>query len=122
MATIFTKSSASPDLRQAVPQLVRQLIQDFGIVGWAYDAALSVTIPTIADAESDLVAVTVTGVAVGDVVMGVSPTEALPTDCIFSGAYVSAADTVTFAFDTKEGGSGVTGAAKTFAILIADRT
>ncbi len=110
------------DITKSSLHILRSLIADGGIKAIIADDSLSVTVPTIADAESDLVAVTVTGVALGDAVLVANPTEALPTDCIFSGAYVSATDTVTFAFDTKEGGAGVTGAAKTFVLIVADRT
>lgn len=110
------------DLSKSIVHLQEALFLDAGIKDFFIDAALSVTVPTIADAESDVVAVAVTGVALGDAVLVANPTEALPTDCIFSGAYVSATDEVTFAFDTKEGGGGVTGAAKTFVLVVADRT
>ena len=90
-----------------------------------YLFTLAVTIPTIADAESDTVAVSTSAwtfaAAVGDLVVA-SPAEALPTSCIFSGAYVTATDEVTFAFDTLEGGAGVTGAAKNFSVLVIDVT
>jgi len=110
------------DLTKSIPHLLEDLFLNAGIKDLIIDAALSVTVPTVADAESDLVDVTVTGVALGDAVLVANPTEALPTDAIFSGAYVSATDTVTFAFDTKEGGTGITGAAKTFVLIVADRT
>lgn len=86
-----------------------------------YKTTLTVAVPTIADAECDLVAVDTSAltvqVVVGDQVI-VTPTQALPTDCLFGGAYVSATDEVTISFMTKEGGSGVTGANKTFDFLI----
>lgn len=92
------------------------------IRGFVVITNLSVTIPTIADAENDFVEVTLGASAtyspiLGDTVIA-SPTEALPTDCLYFGAYVSAADKITFTFGTKEGGAGVTGAAKTFDVLI----
>lgn len=85
-----------------------------------------VAVPTIADAESDEVAVDVSGAfsmapAVGDAVIAI-PQEALPTDCLFNGARVTATDTITVSFGTKEGGSGVTGANKNFKFLVFDLT
>jgi len=88
---------------------------------------ISVTVPTIADAEMDEVAVDVSSsgfgftLGLGDLVI-VNPEVALPTSCVFQGAYVSAADEITFSFGTLEGGAGVTGAAKTFAVLAFDAT
>ena len=54
--------------------------------------------------------------AVGDMILA-SPSAALPTDCLFSQAYVTSTDNITFVFDSKEGG-GVTGAAVNFTILV----
>jgi hypothetical protein len=87
-----------------------------------YSAVVEVTVPSIADAEADEVAVDVASafsvsVAVGDHVL-VAPTEALPTNCLLAGAYVSATDEVTISFDTLEGGAGVTGAASDFRITV----
>lgn len=89
-------------------------------------AVVVVAVPTIADAESDEVAVDVSGAfamqpAVGDAVIAI-PREALPTDCLLNGAYVSATDTITVSFGTKEGGAGVTGANKNFDFLVIDLT
>lgn len=94
--------------------------------GIYYSANVTVAVPTIADAEIDEVAVDVSAAftmqpAVGDVVVAI-PTEALPTDAILCGAYVNATDTVTVSFAAKEGGSGVTGANKTFKFLVIDLT
>jgi hypothetical protein len=119
MATTFTKST-TPDLSGSDVHRVYELVNGFGVKGWAYDGALSVTVPAITDPDIAKVDVTVTGVALGDVVMAVSPTVALPTNARFQSAYVSAADTVTFVFGSE--GGNVTSAAKTFAILVADRT
>lgn len=58
---------------------------------------------------------------VGDAVIAI-PMEALPTDCILNGAYITATDTVSVSFGTKEGGSGVTGANKNFRFLYFDCT
>jgi hypothetical protein len=88
--------------------------------------AINVTIPTIADAESDEVAVDVSAAStfapqVGDAVIAI-PLVTLPTSCLLLGAYVSAADEVTVSFGTLEGGAGVTGAAKSFKFLYMDLT
>jgi hypothetical protein len=89
-------------------------------------AAINVTVPDIADAEIDEVAVDVssafgTVLAVGDAVIAI-PQEALMTSAILCGAYVSDADEITVSFAAKEGGSGVTGAAKSFKFLAVDFT
>lgn len=89
-------------------------------------ANVSVTVPTIADPETDSVAVDVASafsvsVAVGDAVIAM-PQEALPTDCLLLGCYVTATDQITVTFSAKEGGSGVTGAAKSFKFLVIDLT
>ncbi len=59
--------------------------------------------------------------AVGDAVIA-NPLEALPTDCLLLGAYVSGTDTITVTFGSKEAGGGVTGANKNFSFLIFDLT
>lgn len=86
---------------------------------------IAVAVPTIADGETDEVTADLSGMtfapAVGDLVVAI-PLEALPTDAILCGAYVSATDTVTVSFSTKEGGSGVTGANKNFKFLLIDLT
>lgn len=89
-------------------------------------ANVTVAVPDIADAEIDEVAVDVASAfsmapAVGDAVIAI-PTEALPTSCILCGARVSGTDTITVSFAAKEGGSGVTGANKTFKFLVFDLT
>ena len=89
-------------------------------------SVVAVAVPTIADAETDVVAVDVSGAfsmqpAVGDAVIAI-PAEALPTDCLLAGAYVTATDTISVTFTTKEGGSGVTGANKNFYFLVIDLT
>jgi len=96
-----------------------ELVRTAGVKAITATSATSVTVPSITDPDIAKVDVTVSGVAVGDMVL-VAPLEALPTNCRLQGAFVTATDTVTFVFGT-EGGS-VTGAAKTFDILIFDRT
>ncbi len=86
---------------------------------------VSVTIPSFAAETTDSVDVDVSGAftvqpAVGDLVLA-SPSEALPTDCLFAQAYVVSTDTIRVTFDAKEGG-GVTGAAKNFKFLLVDMT
>lgn len=87
---------------------------------------IAVAVPTIADAEIDVVAVDVSAASgfqpkVGDAVVAI-PLEALPTDCILNGAYVTATDEVSISFAAKEGGSGVTGANKNFRFVYFDCT
>ena len=92
-------------------------------------AVVAVAVPTIANdaAENvDSVAVDVSTAfsiqpAVGDAVIAI-PMEALPTDCLLLGASVTATDTVTVVFGSKEGGAGVTGASKNFNFLVVDLT
>lgn len=96
------------------------------VKGIYLSATVAVAVPTIADAEDDLVAVDVAAAftmqpAVGDAVIAI-PLAALPTDCILEGAYITATDEITVAFGTKEGGSGVTGANKDFKFLVIDLT
>lgn len=120
----FTDSDGDQHLNGTTVYTEAAVFDDgLGVInGFVVLTDLSVTIPTIADAENDFVEVTIGAastyeVALGDVVVA-SPTEALPTDCLYFGAYVSGADKITFTFGTKEGGTGVTGAAKTFQVLI----
>lgn len=89
-------------------------------------SAIAVTVPDIADAEDDSVAVNVSSgfsiqPAVGDAVIAI-PTGSLPTDCLLCGAYVTATDQITVVFSAKEGGSGVTSAAVNFNFLVIDLT
>ena len=87
---------------------------------------IAVAVPTIADAETDVVAVDVSAASgfqphVGDAVIAI-PLVALPTDCILNGAYVTATDEISISFGTKEGGGGVTGASKNFRFIYFDCT
>lgn len=95
------------------------------VKGMYVSGTIAVAVPTIADAEVDEVAVDIAAMtfaaAVGDAVIAI-PLEALPTDCLLLGAYVSATDTVTVSFGAKEGGAGVTGANKNFKFLLTDLT
>lgn len=95
------------------------------IKNWKVSGTVAVAVPTIADAKTDVVVVDLSSMtfapAVGDAVFAI-PLEALPTDCLLTGAYVSATDTVSVTFATKEGGGGVTGANKNFKFLFLDLT
>lgn len=62
---------------------------------------------------------TVTGVKVGDLVVSVAPTTALPANQLFTSAIVTAADTVTFVFDSITGAT--TGASRVFNYIISQR-
>lgn len=96
------------------------------IKGVYLSSVVAVAVPTVADAESDEVAVDVSAAftmqpAVGDAVIAI-PQEALPTSALLNGAYVSATDTVKVSFGTLEGGAGITGANKNFKFLVIDLT
>lgn len=92
-------------------------------------AAVVVAVPTIANdaaENADSAAVDVSAAfaiqpAVGDAVIAI-PLEALPTDCLLAGAYVTNTDEITVTFASKEGGGGVTGANKNFKFLVIDLT
>jgi hypothetical protein len=90
-----------------------------GVKGF-FQASVAATTPSEAAVDgTGSVDVTVTGVALGDIVLGVGVTAALPTNQIYLGAQVSATNTVTLTF----GSNGVvTGASRTFKILVADVT
>jgi hypothetical protein len=108
------------DITKSIPHLLEDLFLNGGIKDIIVNTALSVTVPSITDPDIAKVDVTVTGVAAGDSVLAADPTVALPTNARFQSAYVSATDTVTFVFGSE--GGNVTGAAKTFTVIIADRT
>lgn len=98
---------------------------DFGegaITNVICSGTVAVTVPTIADAESDEVDVDVAAAFTASITVGsfviAAPLAALPTDCLLNGAYVSATDHIKVSFGTKEGGSGVTGAAVNFKFLV----
>jgi len=92
-------------------------------------ANVAVAVPSIANDAAEnagSVAVSVASAfsmqpAVGDAVIAI-PQEALPTDCLLCGAYVTATDEITVTFASKEGGGGVTGANKNFKFLVIDLT
>lgn len=92
-------------------------------------ANVVVAVPSIANdvpENVDSVAVNVAAAfsmqpAVGDAVIAI-PQEALPTDCLLVGAYVTATDQITVAFASQEAGGGVTGANKNFKFLVFDLT
>lgn len=92
-------------------------------------ANVVVAVPAIANdaaENADSVAVDVSGAfsmqpAVGDAVIAI-PQEAMETDCLIAGAYVTATDTITVTFMSKEGGAGVTGGNKNFKFLVIDLT
>jgi len=95
------------------------------IKGIYLSSTISVTVPTIADAESDNVAVDVSAAftvqpAVGDAVLAIP--SATVTDLLINGAYVTATDQITVSFGTKEGGGGVTTTGVDFKFLLIDLT
>lgn len=89
-----------------------------------YDSGtIAVTVPSITDPDCAKVDVDTSALtfaaAVGDAVI-VRPSEALPTNCRLSGAWVSATDQVTITFSSE--GGNVTGAAKNMKFLFFDLT
>lgn len=90
------------------------------------DTSVSVAVPSIADSTADTsivmehVDVTLAGVSLGDTVTA-APQTALPTDCHFVGAYVSATDTIKFEFRATKN-QPVTGATVVFNVAIIDKT
>jgi hypothetical protein len=82
-------------------------------------SGVSVTVPSITDPDDAHVDVTVTGVKLGDVVIA-SPSQALPTNCLYNNAYATADDTVRFTFSSE--GGNVTGAAKTFNVQVYEKS
>src|SRR4051794_12853115 len=126
MATTFTKST-TPDLTKSIQHRIEELILTIGAVGWVYDNALAVVVPSTSAGGANTsvvtsVATTVTGVKVSaDAVVYANPVVALPSNCLFLGAYVSADDTVTFTFGSTAN-AAITGASKNFELLVADRT
>lgn len=95
------------------------------IKGIFLSSTIAVTVPTIADAESDNVAVDVSSgftvqPAVGDAVIAI-PLAAI-TDLLINGACVTATDQITITFGTKEGGGGVSTAPLDFKFLLIDLT
>ena len=87
-------------------------------------ANVSVAVPSITDPDSGSVAVDVSAAftvqpAVGDAVIAI-PQAALPADCVMTGAYVTATDTITVAFAST--GGNVTGANVNFKFLVVDLT
>lgn len=98
------------------------------IKGQYLSDVFAVAVPTIANdaaENADSVAVDVSSMtfapAVGDLVIAL-PLEALPTDCLLCGAYVTNTDQVTVTFASKEAGGGVTGANKNFKFFFMDLT
>ena len=95
------------------------------IKGIYLSSTIAVTVPTIADAESDNVAVDVSAgftvqPAVGDAVLAI-PAASI-TDLLIHGAMVTATDQITVTFGTKEGGGGVSTAPVDFKFLLFDLT
>lgn len=87
-------------------------------------ANVSVTVPSITAPGDASVSVDVSAAfsmapALGDAVIAM-PQEALPTNCLLTGAYVTGTDTILVTF-ASEGGN-VTGAAKNFKFLVVDVT
>lgn len=95
-----------------------------GIKNLVLFSGASVAVPSITDPDIASVNVDVSslalGIALGDHVVSVGFGSALPTNCRYLGAYVSATDQVTLVFGSE--GGNVTGANRAVTILIADVT
>jgi hypothetical protein len=90
------------------------------IVAQYISPSTAVVVPSITDPDIASVATTVTmdfACALGDFVVA-CPLEALPTNCKFQNAYVTAANTVTLVFGSE--GGNVTGASKNFRFYFHD--
>jgi hypothetical protein len=105
-------------ITKSAQHIVEALVLEAKIDGFIVSDAQSVTVPSITDPDIAKVDVTITGAAVGDFVL-VGPNEALPTNCRLQGAFVTATDTVTFVFGSE--GGNVTGAAKSFDVVVISR-
>jgi len=103
------------DTFKSVPHLLEQFLGTVGV------ASVTVAVPTLAAAEAGEAAnATVTGAKIGDLVFA-APTAALPTNAAFAGAFVVAADTVSYSF-TNVGAAAVTGANRTFTTYVIHRS
>lgn len=116
---------AVADQTKSIPALLEQLFLTQLIKSVTLSSAVSVTIPSVTGGVANTstafsATATVTGAKVGDQLL-VTPVVALPTNCVFTGAYVSATDTVTFTFTSSVAGA-VTGAAKTFDVTVFHRS
>lgn len=80
----------------------------------------NVAVPSITDPDIAKVDVTISGLALGDAPLVVAPTTALPTNCRYQGAYVSATDTLSLVFGSE--GGNVVGANRVFNIITLDLT
>lgn len=92
-----------------------------GIQGVLTTLATAVTVPAITDPDVAKVDVTVTGVALGDMVVGLGWVQALETNCRFVSAQVLATDTIRFTF-ASEGGNVTGGGTHTVDILVFTRS
>lgn len=96
----------------------RAAIEGINVSGTVAVTVPSITDPDIAKVDVDVSAMT-WAPQVGDAVIAI-PLEALPTNCRFQGAIITAADTVQLTFGSE--GGNVTGAAKNFKFLFVDLT
>jgi hypothetical protein len=108
------------DLSKSIVHINQALALTAGITGFS-SYAVAVDLPSLASASSDTVSVTVTGVALADIVLGVVPTTALTVGYHVLGAFVSAADTVQL-FIRNDSASTIDPTSQTFTFIVADRT
>jgi hypothetical protein len=108
------------DISKSIVHATESLVLTAGI--GSFDTySVAVDLPSVAAGVSDTVQVTVTGVALGDLVLGVVPTTALTAGYHVLGAFVSGADTVQV-FVRNDSGGTVDPASQTFTFIVADRT
>lgn len=108
------------DISKSIVHVNESIVLTAGITG--YDVyTVAVDLPSLATTVSDTVPVTVTGVALGDLVVGVVPTTALTAGYHVLGGFVSGTDTVQL-FVRNDSGGTVDPASQNFTFIIADRT
>lgn len=114
---------------RSIPALTEAL---FGVgsatlpVKGVFKAAVTVTTPSHTASAANISDVksatgTVTGAALGDIVLLAAPTATLPANQLLVSAYVTATDTVTYVF-ANASNTSVTGAARTFNTIVLDVT
>lgn len=108
------------DLSKSIVHINQALAFTAGITGFT-SYAVAVDLPSLATTVSDTVPVTVTGVALADIVLGVVPTTALTAGYHVLGAFVSATDTIQL-FVRNDSGSTIDPTSQTFTFIVADRT
>lgn len=108
------------DISKSIVHATESLVLTAGI--GSFDAyTVNVDLPSVGAGATDAVSVAVTGVALGDIVIGVVPTTALTAGLHIVGGYVSGTDTVQFLV-RNDSGSSIDATAQNFTFIVADRT